>query len=470
MGERMDGSLVTAGVDGDMSFWLHWMCEVAGEPDAAELMSRIEHAEALLTQTQLAQARDMQQLRDVRLRQQAEDLGSDPPAGPRWAARDEDAWVANEIGVAVGLSPMQVRQRLDWVAGLDRYPHVDLLAIDGAAPAWTIQRLVDHLDELGRLVPPDQLGAVEAATVHWLREGPRTVTQLNRRMRRLVLRAKASAGLTDEDDAARSHAERDVRVRSRGDGTAELWALLPEPDALGVAAAIQAAAQADIRGPGEVVRTAAQRRADVLVARVLGRPSTYGCNADLPVDRPVAAAAGAARIDVTVPVRTLTGAGHAPGDCTGYGLVPSVTARDLATAPGTTFRGLLFDADTGLLVGLAPDLGAVHWVRDSRPGTSYQHPPVMDSLARARDQRCRAPGCGRAAARCDCDHVRAWPRGETSLANTCCLCRYHHRLKTHAARWDVDRTSDDDLTWVTPSGRRVTTAPHDFRDDDPPPF
>lgn len=29
------------------------MCEVAGEPAAAELMSRIEHAEALMTQTQL---------------------------------------------------------------------------------------------------------------------------------------------------------------------------------------------------------------------------------------------------------------------------------------------------------------------------------------------------------------------------------------------------------------------------------
>jgi hypothetical protein len=59
------------------------------------------------------------------------------------------------------------------------------------------------------------------------------------------------------------------------------------------------------------------------------------------------------------------------------------------------------------------------------------------------------------------------------MTNSCCLCRYHHRLKTHAVGWRVQRTDDDPeeaLTWTTPTGRTVVTTPHDYRLDDPAPF
>lgn len=307
---------------------------------------------------------------------------------------------------------------------------------------------------------------VEAGIVAWLRDDRRTVAQLSRRLRRIGLRAKAAAGVTDQDGADTAHAQRDVRVRSRGDGSAELWALLPEPDALAVAAALKAAGHASC-APGEV-RTVGQRRADLLVAAVVGAPALYGWSEDCRDER--RSGGVAARIDVTIPVRSLAGQGHCPGESPGYGLVPSVTARDLAGSPDASCRGLLFDADTGRLVAIAPDLGAVHWVEHSRPAAGYQHPPVMEALVHARDRRCRAPGGLRAAARCDCDHVLAWPSGQTSLANTCALCRYHHRLKTHATGWLVEGSEDDGLTRTTPTRRPVTTRPHDYRDDDPPPF
>jgi hypothetical protein len=86
----------------------------------------------------------------------------------------------------------------------------------------------------------------------------------------------------------------------------------------------------------------------------------------------------------------------------------------------------------------------------------------MERLVHGRDRTCRAPGCARPASACDCDHVVPWPRGETSAANTCCLCRRHHRLKTHAPGWSVTLDSQGTLSWTTPTGTTLTTEPHDY--------
>jgi hypothetical protein len=56
------------------------------------------------------------------------------------------------------------------------------------------------------------------------------------------------------------------------------------------------------------------------------------------------------------------------------------------------------------------------------------------------------------------------------------LCRYHHRLKTHAPGWTMTGAGDDDVVWITPSGRQARTAPLSRPtpgtdpEDDPPPF
>jgi hypothetical protein len=50
--------------------------------------------------------------------------------------------------------------------------------------------------------------------------------------------------------------------------------------------------------------------------------------------------------------------------------------------------------------------------------------------------------------------------GLTDCANLCCLCRRHHRLKTHAPGWSF-HLDDDGALWVTtPSGvTRVSRPP-----------
>ncbi|WP_460695145.1 HNH endonuclease signature motif containing protein [Modestobacter muralis] len=125
------------------------------------------------------------------------------------------------------------------------------------------------------------------------------------------------------------------------------------------------------------------------------------------------------------------------------------------------------------------------------PIDRYTPTPAHRRFVHARDRTCRHPGCRRPAARTDLDHVHAHgDGGPTDCANLCCLCRRHHRLKTHAPGWRFTMTSDGILSVTTPSGVTRTTRPPGLRvlagqrglaglqlsgsgappDDDPPPF
>ncbi len=69
--------------------------------------------------------------------------------------------------------------------------------------------------------------------------------------------------------------------------------------------------------------------------------------------------------------------------------------------------------------------------------------------------------------RTDLDHCVPWPRGATTCENLCCLCRRHHRLKTHARGWRFRLLPGGRLEVTTPSGiTRVTDPPRVV--DEPP--
>jgi len=89
-----------------------------------------------------------------------------------------------------------------------------------------------------------------------------------------------------------------------------------------------------------------------------------------------------------------------------------------------------------------------------RPGTA------LAALVRARDGRCRFPGCSVAARFCDLDHVRPWPVGRTAGDQLLTLCRRHHKVKQRPG-WRLRLDADATATWTDPTGRMRTTLPLD---------
>jgi hypothetical protein len=101
-----------------------------------------------------------------------------------------------------------------------------------------------------------------------------------------------------------------------------------------------------------------------------------------------------------------------------------------------------------------------------RPPTVDRYRPTAGQhrFVTTRDRTCRHPGCRNDAAWADLDHVVPHATGgETACANLCCLCRRHHRLKTHAPGWSFAMSADGVLTVTTPSGVTRTTRPPGYR-------
>jgi hypothetical protein len=98
-----------------------------------------------------------------------------------------------------------------------------------------------------------------------------------------------------------------------------------------------------------------------------------------------------------------------------------------------------------------------------RPTEGYRPGAVLDRYLRARDRRCRFPGCRRPVPRGgELDHDRPWPGGPTSAGNLVGYCTSHHRGKHQAPGWRHELTADGALTVTTPSGLRATTTPPPF--------
>jgi hypothetical protein len=93
-----------------------------------------------------------------------------------------------------------------------------------------------------------------------------------------------------------------------------------------------------------------------------------------------------------------------------------------------------------------------------------QHDPPawMRELVILRDRTCAFAGCDKPARDCDIDHIEAYvemddggPPGQTRPDNLACLCRRHHRAKTHFG-WTYVRNQDGTYTWTSPHDKRYT--------------
>ncbi|WP_181780968.1 HNH endonuclease signature motif containing protein [Pseudonocardia pini] len=152
-------------------------------------------------------------------------------------------------------------------------------------------------------------------------------------------------------------------------------------------------------------------------------------------------------VQVVVGIDTLTGASDQPGHLVGYGSIPADLAREAAL--DGVWRRLVADPLSGALL----DHGR----------TSYRPPKALADFVRARDQVCRFPTCRRRAVDADLDHRRRWADGGvTSAENLSGYCPHHHRLKEQPD-WEVLAHPDGVLTWITPTGHRHVSRPHDYR-------
>ena len=94
------------------------------------------------------------------------------------------------------------------------------------------------------------------------------------------------------------------------------------------------------------------------------------------------------------------------------------------------------------------------------PGGGYRPGPALARFLRARDRRCRFPGCRRRVPLGgELDHDRPWPDGPTSAGNLVGYCTGHHRGKHQAPGWQHHLAEDGTLTVTTPTGLVASTTP-----------
>jgi hypothetical protein len=319
-----------------------------------------------------------------------------------------------------------------------------------------------------------------------------SITRLRALVRGELIKAGPAAA-----DRRRKQAERDsgVTVRGLGDGMGELRATMPLPELSEIRAEVDAHAHV-LKQAGDE-RPIGQLRSAVLHDLVT-RPWQ---------ERP----AVTAHLQVVAPLGTLEsavagapGAGREPALVDGEP-VTAALARELlerldALCPGGlqaptdgTMSLSITDRDGRLIAAVTRrELeSAVRGRQGLGPPTAvdrYEPTPAQRRFGHARDRTCRHPGCGNRAGWADLDHVVAHAEGgETDCANLCCLCRRHHRLKTHARGWRYVMTADGVLTVTTPTGvtrvsrppgmtaegspmLRVSAERRPLSDVDPPPF
>ncbi len=165
-----------------------------------------------------------------------------------------------------------------------------------------------------------------------------------------------------------------------------------------------------------------------LVERVTGLTHADECDVEL---------------HLVLDAETLLGGDSTAVDLDGYGPIsPDVADEIIAQARTAAVRRLLVDPVEGTLVA-----------RDPR---RRRFDRAASAHIRARDRRCRQPGCDLVVR--DDDHITDHQHGgPTTADNGQGLCKRSHTIK-HQPGWQVTR--DGNVTrWATPTGHVYTSTP-----------
>ena len=289
-------------------------------------------------------------------------------------------------------------------------------------------RVIDLDDGMARL-----LADLPAVLAHAIFD---RLTQMAEEERRTEVAACVTAADVTAADVTAAHLTAADVVDPEGVGTAAANAVGGE--ASGVPGALEPAESpcgAICTASDGDVRTLDEMRADIFADLVLtGGPTAHGEGDALASIR--------AEVQITIPVLTAMGRSDEPALLEGYGPIDREIACALAAeAPG--WDRVMFHPQTGL--PLAVD--------------RYRPSAELRRFLRARDERCRFPGCTRSPARCDVDHtIDRAKGGETAEGNLANFCRRHHTVK-HATAWRVQQLGQGVLEWTSPTGRRYLDRP-----------
>jgi Domain of unknown function (DUF222) len=342
-------------------------------------------------------------------------------------------------------------------------------------------RVIDQVAR--RVTESDTLAAIDDQAVQAAQT--RSPKQLTVWLLRLIVQLEPWAF---EERHRRALAERRVTVVQGADGIGYVTGEVSAADA----AAIDGVLAATARSLGaEDVRTEQQRRSDLFADLLLGRlafdqpdeenedesdwlevenidPETgellgtqlqrIDGNGEL-ADEPVDAASqmltgrtprhvGRPRkrgIGVVVPLASLLGASHAPGELADRsGFVPGEILREQIAEALNSDNG-----EEVLFTRLLTDNGGR--LLDTTELGRYPSARLAQAI-RIRAGTCQFPTCTVPADRCDLDHHEPVPRGATSGSNLDPFCRRHHRGKTFA--WHAALRDQDGVDWTLPIAER----------------
>ena len=334
--------------------------------------------------------------------------------------------VIGEVGMARNIGPTAAGTQVGLALGLDRLPRVRELFATGQIREPVVRAVVNEsvsLDVDDVVVLDGEVAPLLAGLT------PRRAGQLTARA---VIRIDADAA---RERAQRNRADQRVSMFPDTDGIAILQVRGPAEQIVAAHTALDDWARA-LRADGDQ-RTVGQIMTQTLVERVTGQryAEDIGVEVQLVMDAP-----------------TLLGEGGEPVDLVGYGPISPAVADDiLAQAPNPTIRRLLVDPIDGTLV-----------VRE--PRRRHFDAPTSGHI-RARDRRCRQPGCDLKIRHND--HIHAHTLGGVSTAdNGQGLCIRSHTLK-HLPGWVV--TSKGKATiWQTPTGHTYRSVPPPLLPKDSP--
>jgi hypothetical protein len=235
---------------------------------------------------------------------------------------------------------------------------------------------------------------------------------------RLCHRVRLRAGADEDAEAAaqRMYDSRWLRLTKTFDGMTSIDGML-DPES----GAIVAAALTPLSLPvsPDDTRTKSQRQADALTELARGMLANGGLR-DHGGDRP--------QLLVTIPWSELR-------DGVPAGELSAARINGVPTTPSTVRR---IACDAGIIPAVMNgpseilDLG-----RSQRLFSTPQR-----RAAALRDGGCVWPDCQAELSRCQLHHLDHWEHlGETNIARSAYLCRFHHWL-THHSDWRIDRTRD----------------------------